>query len=63
MAKLSRVTLADVARAAKLSTGGTSYARSRPFPPPTVRVILQMAQQRDDQLGCTLEELWLMSVR
>jgi LacI family transcriptional regulator len=120
MAKLSRVTLADVARAAKLSTGGTSYAlRGHPSIPPVtvekvrrlaaemgykpdlrisslmatirrsrpltsretlafvwintprktdklpvhlqhyVRVILQGAQQRADQLGCALEEFWL----
>ena len=120
MAQLSRVTLADVARAAGLSMGGTSYAlrghpsipvltvervrrlaaeigykpdlrisslmatirRSRPLtsretiafvwintPKRTdklpvhlqhyVRVILQGAKQRADELGCVLEEFWL----
>jgi LacI family transcriptional regulator len=120
MAKLSRVTLADIARAAGLSNGGTSYAlRGHPSIPPRtvekvrrlaaklgykpdlrisslmatirrsrpltsretlafiwvntpkrtdklpvhlqyyVRIILQGARQRADQLGCDLEEFWI----
>lgn len=120
MAKLSNVTLSDVARAVRLSLGGTSYAlrghpsipphtvervrriaaemgykpdlrisslmatirRSRPLnsretlafvwintPKKTdkvpvhlqyyVRIILQGARERADQLGCALEEFWL----
>lgn len=120
MAKIKRVTLADVARAAGLSNGGTSYAlRGHPSIPPGtvekvrrlaaelgykpdlrisslmatirrsrpltsretlafvwvntpkkpdrlpvhlqhyVRIILEGARQRADQLGCDLEEFWL----